>query len=149
MTSRKRFLVFPPSSFLVFSSRFSRGENEVYTGEGGEEGKKEGENGQLSKSASLVAVRQIYAAICASNNLAGAMKRVPTKFFSGQAPLRSRARARAMPLIPGHKFPPRFLSRVERAGDTSERREREREKEQQPFEKHGEDGSTFLCLGLS
>lgn len=87
-----------------------------------------------SKSASLVAVRQIYAAICASNNLAGAMKRVPTKFFSGQVA--------AMPLIPDHKFP-RF-SPMERARDTFERREREREGA--AVEKHGEDGFTFLGL---
>ena len=47
-----------------------------------------------------------------------------------------------MPLIPDHKFP-RF-SPVERARDTFERAERERERERRAaVEKHG-DGFTFL-----
>lgn len=103
------FFLFQFPSFLAWTSRSEKKRRKGMERRG---------KWTASKSASLVAVRQIYAAICASNNLAGAMKRVPTKFFSGQVA----ALSRAMPLIPDHKFP-RF-SPMERARDTFERRER-------------------------
>lgn len=81
----RSFLVSP--RFLYFSrdQKFNEWRLESTGGKGAKRGIKKGGKWTASKSASLVAVRQIYAAICASNNLAGTMKRVPTKFFSGHA----------------------------------------------------------------
>lgn len=88
--SPRSFLVSP--RFLYFSrdQKFNEWRLESTGGKGAKRGIKKGGKWTASKSASLVAVRQIYAAICASNNLAGTMKRVPTKFFSGHAAVLAR-----------------------------------------------------------